>query len=437
MHVFKSKFLNYASAAFFTLLMFIAFCADSYRLVPMMAKYAVNLLVLGWAIVAFMIRPDRERAVFCLRFFALYFFPYLLFWLWSLGIWISEFQTFDYILRGSLTSFYMLTNILMLCAAVYLFGAKSIMYVMVGMFMTNTLIFLQVGQANGLPRLIQEYITLVFTFASNTGDAIKQMEIHGLVYGWGAFIIFFATHKARTRRQKRIQILMLLSSIFYFTTGFKRIAVPAVVVSIVAIHIWQKQSTRKLKVKVRWMSLLVIAALFGYLWLIKTGIFYDICEKYEIDLMFRDVLYKFYEDFYELTPTYLGRGVRFIYEYGSAVKEGSREALHNVYLETYIEVGFWCWIIWMYYDLNWRVRRVSDRYEMPPAAVLMGMNVYVFFTYLTDNTLYYYCINVVYRIAVMVWSLERERDEAIPNASLMEIRELTKYRAEKAESELK
>ena len=67
----------------------------------------------------------------------------------------------------------------------------------------------------------------------------------------------------------------------------------------------------------------------------------------------------------------------------------------------------------------------------------MGMNVYVFFTYLTDNTLYYYCINVVYRMAVMVWSLERERDEAIPNASLMEIRELTKYRAEKAESELK
>ena len=80
---------------------------------------------------------------------------------------------------------------------------------------------------------------------------------------------------------------------------------------------------------------------------------------------------------------------------------------------------------------------MSDRYEMPPAAVLMGMNVYVFFTYLTDNTLYYYCINVVYRMAVMVWSLERERDEAIPNASLMEIRELTKYRAEKAESELK
>ena len=91
----------------------------------------------------------------------------------------------------------------------------------------------------------------------------------------------------------------------------------------------------------------------------------------------------------------------------------------------------------MYYDLNWRVRRVSDRYEIPPAAVLIGMNVYVFFTYLTDNTLYYYCINVVYRMAVMVWSLERERDEAIPNASLMEIRELTKYRAEKAESELK
>lgn len=85
----------------------------------------------------------------------------------------------------------------------------------------------------------------------------------------------------------------------------------------------------------------------------------------------------------------------------------------------------------MYYDLSWRVQRVIDRYELPPAAVLMGMNVYVFFTYMTDNTFYYYCVNVVYRMAVMVWCLERDKDEGILNAGLMEIDELREYRAEK------
>ena len=437
MHVFKSKLLNHASAAFYILLTFVAFCADSYRLVPMAAKYAVNILITAWAVGVYMIRPDRERAVFCLRFFALFFFPYLLFWAWSAGIWIFELQTFDYILRGSLTSFYMLTNMLMLCAAVYLFGAKSMIYTMIGMFMTNTLILFQVGQANGFPRLISEYITLMLTFADNTGDAIKQMEIHGLVYGWGAFVIYFATHKVKTKKEKRMQMLMLLGSCFYFTTGFKRIAVPAVVISIFAVHICQKIKLRKFRNLVRASAVLVMIAIFAYLALIKTGIFYDICNELDIDLMFRDVLYKFYEDFYELSPTYLGRGVRFVYEYGSTVKEGSREAIHNVYLETYIEVGFWCWMIWMYYDLSWRVQRVIDRYEMPPAAVLIGMNIYVFFTYLTDNTLYYYCINVAYRMAVMVWCLERDKEEGIPNAGLMEMSELQEYRAEKAEREMK
>lgn len=431
MHVFKSKLLNKASAVCYILLVFIAFCADSYQYVPMAGKYAVNLMIVGWALAAYMICPDRERAVFCLRFFALYFFPYLLFWAWSTGIWIFELQTFDYILRGSLTSFYMFTNILMLCAAIYLFGSKSIEYTMIAMFMTNTLILLHVGQANGFPTLISEYITLLLTFADVTGSTIKQMEIHGLVYGWGAFVIYFATHKAKNKKQKYRQYLMLLGSIFYFTTGFKRIAVPAVAASIVMIHIWQKMKLRKIRNMVRIIAVMVIISIFGYLELIKCGIFYDICDKYEINLMFRDVLYKFYEDFYELSPTYLGRGVRFIYEYGSAVAEGSREALHNVYLETYIEVGFWCWMIWMYYDLSWRVQRVIDRYELPPAAVLMGMNVYVFFTYMTDNTFYYYCVNVVYRMAVMVWCLERDKDEGILNAGLMEIDELREYRAEK------
>ena len=53
-----------------------------------------------------------------------------------------------------------------------------------------------------------------------------------------------------------------------------------------------------------------------------------------------------------------------------------------------------------------RIHRVEERYTEIPAYALMAMNLYVFFTYLTDNTLFYYAINVLYRMAIMVWCLE-------------------------------
>ena len=49
---------------------------------------------------------------------------------------------------------------------------------------------------------------------------------------------------------------------------------------------------------------------------------------------------------------------------------------------------------------------MEERYTEIPAYALMVMNLYVFFTYLTDNTLFYYAINVLYRMAIMVWCLE-------------------------------
>ena len=112
MDAFESKLLKLASAVFYILLMIVCFYCACYQL-PVGVKYGINLLVVGWACLMFFIHPMFNRAVFCLRFFALFFFPYLLFWLWSVGIWISEFQTFNYILRGSLNIFYMATNILL------------------------------------------------------------------------------------------------------------------------------------------------------------------------------------------------------------------------------------------------------------------------------------------------------------------------------------
>ena len=59
--------------------------------------------------------------------------PYLIFWLWSVGhLDLTKMQSLSFIVRGSLNIFYMLTNILFACAAVYLFDKRVMLYTLIG-----------------------------------------------------------------------------------------------------------------------------------------------------------------------------------------------------------------------------------------------------------------------------------------------------------------
>lgn len=420
MDVFRSKLLKQASAAFYIVLMFLSFYCACYRL-PVGLKYAVNLLVFGWACLMFFIRPMFNRAVFCMRFFALFLFPYLMFWMWSVAIWISESQTFDYILRGSLNIFYMVTNILFAAAAVYLFGENTMFLTLIGMALANGFVALQVAARAGIGTFISEYIRLLVTFADDTGGAMHAMELHDMVYGWGVCALYYMIHKEKNVKK---QVFCLLVSWLFFTMGFKRIAIPAIVgaaMLYIVLYLWKPKHLRALA---NIMALATGGGIFFYLWLIKSGIFVELANKLEINLMYRDILYNYFSQFFELLPTYMGRGIRFVYTY--ATEDPSyplaTPGVHNTYLELYLEVGFWCWWIWILFELAFRIHRVEERYTEIPAYALMAMNFYVFFTYLTDNTSFYYPINVLYRMAIMVWCLEVSENSELLDSEMQPLK---------------
>jgi hypothetical protein len=75
--------------ALYILLSFLSFYCACYKL-PVGLKYGINLVVFAWACAAFFVSPQFEHALFCLRFFILFFFPYLMFWLWSAGICVAR-----------------------------------------------------------------------------------------------------------------------------------------------------------------------------------------------------------------------------------------------------------------------------------------------------------------------------------------------------------
>ena len=179
--------------------------------------------------------------------------------------------------------------------------------------------------------------------------------------------------------------------------------------------------------------------LFFYLWFIKSGNFVKLANELEINLMYRDVIYTYFSDFFELVPTYIGRGIRFIYTY--CTEDPSYHlavtALHNVYMETYIEVGFWCWWIWILFELAFRIHRVEERYTEIPAYALMSMNLYVFGTYLTDNTLFYYAINVLYRMAIMEWCLEVSENSDLLDSEMQPLKAVQEGHRQKGNNKWK
>lgn len=428
MNVFDGKILKYSSAALYILLSFISFYCACYRL-PVSIKYAINFVVLGWACLVFFIRPQFDRALFCLRMLAIFFFPYLLFWMCSVGIWISEFQTFSYILRGSLNIFYMFTNILYVCGAFYLFDSDVMFYTVVGMAMANSLVALQTAASFGIGTFIAEYIRLLATFADDTGGAMRTMELHDMVYGWGACVIFYFIHKGKSKWK---WFICFFFSMLYFTMGFKRIAVPAVAAAVMLYYALYHFKPKHLHAISTLAALLMASAIFFYLYLIKSGIFVEMANELGINLMYRDILYTYFSNFYELAPTFFGKGVRWIYNYTTTDPSYhlATTAVHNVYMELYIEVGFWCWWIWLLYELAFRVHRIDERYGDKPAYAFMAMNFYVFFTYLTDNTSFYFAINILYRMALMQICYESMEQSGIAFAERLSTDEIQDFRRE-------
>ena len=428
MSIFESRIWKMARIFVYILLSFLSFYCACYKL-PVGLKYGVNLVILGWALLSFFIQPDFDKAAFCVRFFCLFVFIYVIFWTWSLAIWISEFQPLSYIIRGSQNILYMVTNILYLCAAVYLFEEDTVNYTLISMAMANTLVFLQVGASSGFPRLLTEYFRLLITFADDTGGAMRKLELHDMVYGWGVMVIYYIIHKEKS---KSWQFMGLFFSLLYFTTGFKRVAVPAVAAAVFLYYFLKRLKPKRVWRMASFIALMVGVVAYAYLYIIKSGLFVQMADELGINLMYRDVLYTYFSKFFVLSPTYLGRGIRFIYAFSTGNPDYplATNAVHNAFLEFYLEVGFWCWWFWILHEIGGVAHKLQRRYNAECASALLAMIAYVFFTYLTDNTTFYFPINVMYRMTVMVWCYEAMRKEHIPNANLRSQQELEEMRME-------
>ncbi|MBQ7718636.1 MAG: O-antigen ligase family protein [Clostridia bacterium] len=349
--------------------------------------------------------------------------------LWSVIIWILDFQTVGYILKGVSKMSFQFLNILIVVSAGYMFEEKAAKYTFFGLALGNFVIIILGALTTGVGGAISDMIKNITSFGASelveNSKFIRAIEIHDITFVMGVYVIYFLffCHGEKHR------YLYAGIALFLFVAGLKRIAFVSMLLALAvgAFASWLNPKSQVRFVTV--MSLIVVVFCYYYLSIIHSGAFTAFLEEHEIELMGREKIYDFISKFYTISPSYRGKGYEFCVQLLRTMK-GTKDqvvnitAVHNDILKMYVELGFWgflMWIMWYYvYQTHWFLTRCGEKV----AVCFITINTYMLVSYMTDNTMFYYWSSMAIRIIPMSFFFDPVKEMQL---KIKDTDEMTKF----------
>ena len=365
-------------------------------------RHAFDLVLTFSAILLFIYKPNIARGFTAFKEACVYSIPLAVTTVVSLFIWFMETVDIGVISRGLSTTF-IYTNMLSFAlgagALLYIFGRRGIWYNLVAILIANILMIVTVIAQNGLSNYLSEFITLVTTFAGVTGEIIIQAEIHELAFCIGAYLIYMLY-----KPQKNIiYFILLFFSLFCFLSAFKRIAIIAIAIALVFgyllkfIERYNKKTASRL---VTFFTFTVVVLLIAYIALIKMDAF-ELLENAGINTSGRVEIYNAVDKFYEFSPGFLGNGIGFLTYQLNAFMNVGVASVHNDFLQHFIDLGFWGYIIWLVSMTLVRVWYFGRRGNVENAIITFMLTLYLIIVSTTDNTMNYPLLTGVLAMLMM------------------------------------
>ncbi|MDD3333910.1 MAG: O-antigen ligase family protein [Eubacteriales bacterium] len=393
----RQKLKSFFWSATYIVLMTLNFLGDL-RGFPRMLK-GTGIVFCVMAFFHFLINYDIKNTRYLLEFFMMLTLSVVLVISISLMIWIYDMASLEYILAGSDKVLIQAINIFAVIGGLYILKRATLRYTLYSMSLAYFVIFLKMIATYGIGGFISSFIYFLTSLGDASG-AMRYMEVHDLTFAFGSYVIFYiAAPKDEPRRK-----LCIFLSLLGFFMGFKRIGLIGVILAL-AYHFYisHRKPNKRNKAMIRFCVGFIIVC-WAYLFTIKYGLFDWFTETFNIDTMSRTGLYHFISDYYELTPTYRGNGLNYLYTLLVSLKDAGIDgisgitAIHNDLLRQYIELGFWGYFLWLLYELYVRPRWLLERHGFFAAEMYVLLSIYMFFTYFTDNTIYYYHSAFIYRL---------------------------------------
>lgn len=367
-------------------------------------RHVFALVIAFSAVFCFFVKPNIARGATSLKSAFVYSAPLLVITTVSLLIWSINLADFDVISRGLSTAYIfmnMLSCALAASALLYIFGERGIWYNLIAILLSNLVMIAFVILENGFGAFFSELITLVLTFAGETGSVIVKAEIHELAFCLGAYIVYMCF---KPKKDVVFWILLALAA-FCFVAAFKRIAIVAVVIAVVfgwGLLLINKRNGKIAFRLIQGLTIFIMVILIGYIAIIKMDVF-SYLQEAGLETSGRDTIYKVVDDFYEFSPSFMGNGIGFLtYQLNTGVASGSGvAAVHNDFLQHFIDLGFWGYIIWLASMTILRVNHFGKNGKTENAIVVFILLVYLIIVSSTDNTMNYPLLTTVLAILMI------------------------------------
>ena len=372
-------------------------------------RHAFALVLFASAFLAFLWKPNIARGASSLKATFVYCTPLIITIVVSLFIWFVVRVDTSVIARGLSGAFVynnMISFTLAAVAFLYVFGEKGIWYNLIAILISNILMILTIIAQNGIGAFFSEFITLIVTFAGETGDIIVQAEIHELAFCLGAYLIYMLL-----KPKKDIVFLILLGiTTFCFLTAFKRIGIIAIAVALALglslkfIAKFKKDTAMRLTVI---FSVILVVLLVGYIAIIKLDVF-TLLEKAGIDTSGRVTIYNAVDKVYEFSPDFLGNGIGFLtYQLSTNMNVGV-SSVHNDFLQYFIDLGFWGYILWLLSMTLVRVCYFGKKGKVENGIIALALSIYLVIVSSTDNTMNYPLLTSVLAIIMIGHGFEEK-----------------------------
>ena len=365
-------------------------------------RHAFALVLFASALVAFLLKPNIARGAITLKATLVYCIPLIITILVSLFIWFVGQVDTEVISRGLSGAFVynnMLSFTLAAVAFLYIFGENGIWYNLIAILISNILIIFTVILQNGIGVFFSEFVTLIITFAGQTGDVIVQAEIHELAFCLGAYLIYMFL-----KPKKDIVFYILLGlTLFCFLAAFKRIGIIAIAVAVAlgwVLKFIAKFKTSTAKSLTLIISALILVFLIGYIAIIKMDVF-TLLEKAGINTSGRVEIYDAVDKFYDFSIEFLGNGIGFLtYQLSTNMNVGV-SSVHNDFLQYFIDLGFCGYILWLASMTIVRVCYFGRKEKTENAIITLALTVYLVIVSSTDNTMNYPLLTTVLAIIMI------------------------------------
>lgn len=231
-------------------------------------------------------------------------------------------------------------------------------------------------------------INQIFNIFNNSINGVS-LEVHGLTYYFGLIFLYFVMDEQIEKKRNKVIYYFL---IFLIILGNKR-AIYGALIACTGLYYFlnKKNNMKKNSTIIRFISILCVFIPLMYIILIKYGIISELLLKFNINDNYRLAFWMYFNNYYEISPSYWGRGIQFtdilmdnsttMYQLGITVKT----QIHNDILKQYIGWGF---ISFIYYYINCsyiQIKHLIKKYGNKISLKYLIILIYSIFIFAFDN----------------------------------------------------